>query len=59
MGQSHLDEQAMTRCEACGKPIVKINYDKARGVGMTTAWVHANRWIRHKPIAPEHLKENK
>jgi uncharacterized protein with PIN domain len=50
----------MTRCEACGKPIVKINYDKARGVvGLTTAWVHSNRWVRHKPIAPEHLKERK
>lgn len=50
----------MTRCEACGKPIKKINYDKARGVvGMTMAWVHVSKWVRHKPIAPEMLREGR
>ncbi|QCW22240.1 hypothetical protein PP485_gp55 [Gordonia phage ThankyouJordi] len=44
----------MTRCIACGKPIVLINYDKARGVvGLTQAWVHRSRWVRHRPIPPE------
>lgn len=48
----------MTRCAACGKQIVTINYDKARGVvGLTMAWVHVNRWARHAPIAREHLRE--
>ena len=50
----------MPKCEACGKPIVKINYDKSRGVvGLTMAWVHTNRFVRHKPIAPEHLKDER
>jgi hypothetical protein len=41
-------------CQACGKPIVLINYDKARGiVGLTQAWVHTSRWVRHKPWPPE------
>ena len=42
----------MTRyCEACGKPVVLINIDKARGiVGLTHAWVHVSRWARHAPI---------
>lgn len=45
----------MTRhCEACGKPVVLINYDKARGiVGLTMAWVHVSRWTRHRPIVSE------
>lgn len=45
----------MTRCQACGKPIVLINYDKARGVvGLTKAWVHRSRWVRsHRPIPPQ------
>lgn len=46
------------RCVACGKPIHLINWDKARGViGMTHAWVHTSRWVRHKPIPAEYLKK--
>lgn len=44
------------RCVACGKPIVLINYDKARGViGLTMAWVHVSWWANrtHKAIPPE------
>lgn len=44
-------------CEQCGKVIVLINYDKARGVvGLTQAWVHKSRWARHAPVVPEEDK---
>ena len=46
-------------CMACGKPIVLINYDKARGViGLTMAWVHVSRRANrsHQVIPREYLR---
>jgi len=46
------------RCQACGRPIVLVNIDKARGVvGLTYGWVHTSRWVRHRPIPSEMLSE--
>lgn len=41
-------------CMACGKRIVLINIDKARGVvGLQQGWVHTSRWVRHRPVVKE------
>lgn len=43
-------------CIACGKPIILVNLDKARGfVGLTQGWVHVSRLRRfmHRPIPAE------
>lgn len=41
-------------CQACGKAVVLINLDMARGVvGLTRGWVHTSRWARHAPIVEE------
>jgi hypothetical protein len=46
------------RCVACGKPIVLVNVDKARGVvGLTMGYVHRSRRAnRNHTIPPEALK---
>lgn len=49
------------RCVACGKPIVLVNIDKARGViGLTQGWVHVSRWANrtHRAIPPEIIEED-
>lgn len=46
----------MSRCVACGKPIVLVNVDKLRGiVGLTQGWVHVSRWRNrsHRAIPPD------
>jgi hypothetical protein len=41
-------------CLACGKRVYMFNYDKANGrVGLTMAWRHYSRWVRHRPIVEE------
>lgn len=48
------------RCEACGRRVVLVNWDKMRGVvGLTMAWVHVNRFgflvrrSNHAPVVTE------